>query len=51
MIEKSITSKNLGVTFDEAVNMKSHINSVYKSLYYHCIINTLEGIYGAPCVH
>ncbi len=35
IIEKSDTSKNLGVTFDEAMNLKSHINSVCKSGYYH----------------
>ncbi len=35
VIPKSETSGNLGVTFDENMSMKSHINSVCKSGYYH----------------
>ncbi len=35
VIPKSATSGNLGVTFDENMNMKSHINNVCKSGYYH----------------
>ncbi len=35
IISTSDTSKNLGVTFDEGMTMKPHINAVCKSGYYH----------------